>query len=168
MGGSRSHGGLAQLPKLGQVLRLRQIAGLVHVHLANVGARLVGGAAAHRGSAQGGVALARRPRHCSENILIFFGKKKRLSRKRCQRPSIFRGIFQITKLSNTSYIPKEYAEYRRDTTRPSVCCCRLLACLLIPLTYLPYGCSNSGEGPAGAKVPGAYASLDGPSFRGWS
>ena len=33
---------------------------------------------------------------------------------------------------------------------------------------LTYGCSNSGEGSAGAKVQGAYASLDGPSFRGWS
>ena len=31
----------------------------------------------------------------------------------CQTPLIFRGIFRITKLSNTPYIPKEYAEYRK-------------------------------------------------------
>ena len=30
----------------------------------------------------------------------------------CQTPLIFRGIFRITKLLGTFYIPKEYAEYR--------------------------------------------------------
>ena len=29
----------------------------------------------------------------------------------CQTPLIFRGIFRITKLLGTFYIPKEYAEY---------------------------------------------------------
>ena len=32
---------------------------------------------------------------------------------RCETPSIFRGIFRNTKLSNTSYIPREIPEYRR-------------------------------------------------------
>ena len=35
------------------------------------------------------------------------------TQERCETPSIFRGIFRNTKLSNTSYIPKDIPEYLR-------------------------------------------------------
>ena len=36
------------------------------------------------------------------------------TQERCETPSIFRGIFRNTKLSNTSYIPKDIPEYLRN------------------------------------------------------
>ena len=41
------------------------------------------------------------------------------TQERCETPSIFRGIFRNTKLSNTSCIPKDIPEYLRKANSPA-------------------------------------------------